>query len=188
LHAEKTLPILSISELYTTLKWLCGAAILAGSLSPRFQATRPCRGECKDLYDASGVNRVAYWNRPSGPLLYVWGWNDVLRAYRLRGSAFDTTPQAKGAIHANFPGGVMTVSADGGREGSGIPWALWAVTPSATSLYNMVAGTRRAFDASDVSHELWNSDQNFERNLSRDLRQIGSTDRSSREGVCADVL
>ena len=92
----------------------------------------------------------------------MWGWNDVLRDYRLRGSVFDTTPEAKGAIRANFPRGVMTVSADGGREGSGI---LGAATPSASSLYDTVAGRLRAFDASDVSHELWNSDQNFDRDF-----------------------
>ena len=65
----------------------------------RFQATRPCRVECKEFYDASGVNRLAYWNSR----LYVWGWNDVLRDYRLRGSVFDTTPEAKAPFARTFP-------------------------------------------------------------------------------------
>jgi hypothetical protein len=103
---------------------------------------------------------MAFWDRGENPLLYVWGWQDVLRAYRLCGSAFETAPVSKGSVRAHFPGGVMSLSADGSRPGSGI---LWATTTAQSSLYSVELGTLRAFDAEDVSRELWNSDQNTER-------------------------
>ena len=131
-----------------------------GCMVQVFQATTPCQGSCSAFWDASGINRMAFWDRGSDPLLYVWGWQDVLRAYPLRNGQFETASAAVGTVHAHFPGGVMSVSADGGRPGSGI---VWATTTAQSSLYSVELGTLRAFDAGNVSRELWNSDQNADR-------------------------
>jgi hypothetical protein len=95
-------------------------------------------------------------------MLYGWGWNDVLRAYRFKGDCFETSAASRGTVMADFPGGTMSVSADGDRAGSGI---VWVTTPKKSAEYYTVPGTLRAFDAADVSRELWNSDQNASRDL-----------------------
>ena len=128
-----------------------------------FQATRPCQSPCDDVFEeGAGINRMAYWSRPSGSMLYVWGWNDALRAYRFQHGEFETEPASTSTTLANFPGGMMTVSADGGRDGSGI---VWATTTAKSSLRGTMRGTVRAFDAGDVLRELWNSDQDVERDF-----------------------
>jgi hypothetical protein len=128
----------------------------AGGIVQSLQATTPCQGTCSAFWEASGINRMAWWDRGADPMLYVWGWQDVLRAYRFRDGLFETRPVSTGSVRAHFPGGVMTVSADQGRPGTGI---VWATTTAQNSLYSVELGTLRAFDAGDVSRELWNSDQ-----------------------------
>lgn len=56
-----------------------------------------------------------------------------------------------------MPGGILSISANGGVARTGI---LWAVTPSKGANQQAVPGTLRAFDAEDLSREIWNSRQN----------------------------
>src|ERR1700722_12713371 len=106
------------------------------------------------------IHSVAYWNRSGSPLLYLWGKGDVLKAFQFGGATFGTTPAAENVLHANFPGGILAVSANGSTAGSGI---LWAETPNSDSSGGIVAGTLRAYDAANVSEELWDSTQNSAR-------------------------
>ncbi len=40
-----------------------------------------------------------YWNSPNiGPLVYIWGANDNLKAFQFTGSKFNTTPVSQGTI------------------------------------------------------------------------------------------
>jgi hypothetical protein len=123
-----------------------------GQIVQSFQATNvPFSGE---------IHHVAYWDRSGAPLLYLWGSNDVLNAFQFGNGRFNTTPVAQGGLNAFFPGGVLAVSANGSTPGTGI---VWATTPTSDTTQSVRAGTLRAFDASDVSHELWDSDQNAAR-------------------------
>jgi hypothetical protein len=106
------------------------------------------------------IHSVAYWNRSGSPLLYLWGQSDVLKAFQFGSGTFNTTPVAENSLPANFPGGVLAVSANGSTAGSGI---VWATTPSSSSANAVVVGTLRAYDASNVSNELWDSNQNAAR-------------------------
>src|SRR3984957_6539563 len=106
------------------------------------------------------IHSVAYWNRSGSPLLYLWGKGDVLKAFQFGGATFGTTPAAENVLHANFPGGILAVSANGSTAGRGI---LWAETPNSDSSGGIVAGTLRAYDAANVSEELWDSTQNSAR-------------------------
>jgi hypothetical protein len=106
------------------------------------------------------IHHDAYWDNSGAPLLYLWPSNDVLKAFRFGNGTFNTTPVAQGTLNVNRPGGVLAVSASGSTPGSGI---VWATTPSSSAANAVVVGTLRAFDASNVSHELWNSDQNAAR-------------------------
>ncbi|GAC1352467.1 MAG: hypothetical protein NVSMB1_15620 [Polyangiales bacterium] len=94
-----------------------------------------------------------YWNRSSNPLLYVWGQDDHLQAYRFNGSKFDTTPVVStNSAARGGSGGQLSLSADGDRPGTGILWTLHAT--------NGTGALVQAFDAADITHELWNSTQN----------------------------
>jgi hypothetical protein len=99
-----------------------------------------------------------YYNSPSlGPLVYTWSEDDVLKAYHFNGVDFDTTPisQSTNGAPSGMPGGILSVSANGNVSGTGI---LWAALPSTSDAeFTVVAGVLRAFDASNLSHELWNS-------------------------------
>jgi len=55
-----------------------------------------------------------------------------------------------------MPGAVLSLSASGSIAGTGIVWGAHPTSQNAVAA--SVPGTLRAFDAQDVSRELWNSD------------------------------
>jgi hypothetical protein len=60
-----------------------------------------------------------------------------------------------------MPGGFLSVSADGGKQGTGI---VWACTPyDANANWDTVPGVMRAYDASNLAREIWNSKMNAAR-------------------------
>ena len=97
---------------------------------------------------------LIFWNNASGPTLYVWPLGDVLRAYSWVGGKLLTAPVSMNKIPSNYPGGFLTGSSNGSTSGTGIVWALTGDNQA------VQAGTLRAFDASNLSNELWDSDIN----------------------------
>ena len=99
------------------------------------------------------------WNSPKiGPTLYVWGEYDYLKAFSFAGNHFNTTPAAQSSMrvtdgYANGPG--LSLSANGSLAYTGIVWANLPYDGDAT--HQHVPGILRAFDASNVSREIWNS-------------------------------
>ncbi len=120
-----------------------------------FQATPGCSSNQPD--SCATIHGQAFWNS-STPMLYIWAWRDVLKAYPFVAGQLDTAHRTSGTLIGNYPGGLLAGSSAGSTPGSGI---VWAVTPDlSNSLFlSASAGTLRAFDASDVTHELWNSGQ-----------------------------
>ncbi|HET9920326.1 MAG TPA: hypothetical protein VFQ30_10830 [Ktedonobacteraceae bacterium] len=61
-----------------------------------------------------------------------------------------------------MPGGALSISANGGQDGTGIVWASHPHKQALGSDANqhIVSGILRAFDASNLSNELWNSEMN----------------------------
>jgi hypothetical protein len=109
---------------------------------------------------------LVYWNRPTaagGPLMYNWGSNDVLKAWAFNGTTINATPQAQGTVGPQiFPGGILTLSANGTMPGTGILWAT--VATSGDAINNPPApGALYAFDADNVATQLWNSNLNAAR-------------------------
>jgi len=110
-----------------------------------------------------------YWQGPGAALIYIWAEEDRLKAFRWEGNAFVTTaagtiaPAAASAMKAppGMPGGIVALSANGNQAGSGVVWASHAYQGDATQ--HVVPGILHAFDAEDVSRELWNSRQNLRR-------------------------
>src|SRR3974390_2154218 len=96
--------------------------------------------------------------------MYIWPDSGAqLSQFQFNGSTFITPAFAQGATigGSGSPGGIMSVSANGTNAGSGILWAV--VNTSSDANQAVVPGTLHAYNAQNVSSELWNSDM-----LSRD--------------------
>jgi hypothetical protein len=106
-----------------------------------------------------------FWNRTSGPgpTMYVWPNNISLQAYQFTGSMFNSNPISHSTIVApsGSSGGVLTLSADGSTAGTGIVWSSMPLSQDAD--HGTVQGVLRAFDANDLTTELWDSRMNVSR-------------------------
>ena len=101
-----------------------------------------------------------YWNGPGGPMVYVWAEFDHLRAFKVAGGKLVQEPYSQSVVSVpdGMPGGFLSVSADGGKPGTGIVWS--SAPYDANANWETVPGILRAYDASDLTHELWNSKMN----------------------------
>jgi hypothetical protein len=98
---------------------------------------------------------AVYWQSAAhGGVVYLWGQDDMLKAYSVKDGVFETQPLAVGTATSAYPGGILSVSANG--DTNGILWANAALAEHGGSHLNG-AGVLRAYDANDVTHELWNS-------------------------------
>lgn len=101
----------------------------------------------------SGIYNFALWNHAGGPILYVQEpWGDLL-AFRINGGRLGETVTSRSAHRTDTLFAGVAVSADDTTEGTAIVWEV-------TADYNarQLPGTLHAFDATDLSHELWSSD------------------------------
>ncbi|HUA65456.1 MAG TPA: hypothetical protein VME24_06390, partial [Alphaproteobacteria bacterium] len=100
-----------------------------------------------------------WWSCTNGSFLYIWpASSDHLRQYEFTNGLFNTNvwSESLSTGGSGSPGGIMSVSANGTNAGSGIVWATVNTTSSANQA--TVAGTLHAFNAQNVTNELWNSD------------------------------
>jgi hypothetical protein len=123
-----------------------------------FQATNP-------YPNGMIMGGPVFWNSPNnGPVVYLWGPGDVIKAWQLVGQTFNTTPIWQGTI-LNSVGisnlAAMSVSANGSQAGTGIVWASRSFSGEAN--YPSEPGILTAFDATDLIHELWDSKMNMAR-------------------------
>ncbi len=94
----------------------------------------------------------AYWNQQ----VYVFGDGDVLHQLTVRDGTLE--PAHSGSFAPVDPGATPTISANADRDG--IVWTIstrsWEVIPESLAVLH-------AYDAADVSRELYNSEQNSDR-------------------------
>lgn len=119
-----------------------------------------------------------YWSRSEiegGARLYNWSEDAELRAYKVlptQSRPISLPAIALGQeIQAGHPGGILSLSANGGKQGTGIVWAStydagefnhWlGKTPGA--LIEVRPGILRAYDA-ETLEQLWTSDRRFTSN------------------------
>ena len=104
-----------------------------------------------------------YWNSLNGPQIYVWPAGDPLKVFRLVNGRFQTTPVAQGPVLSpgGMPGGILSLTANGNNPGTGIVWA--AMSNAGSPNHATQPGILRAYDASDITKELWNSQMNATR-------------------------
>ena len=100
---------------------------------------------------------------PAGTFIYLWGEYSSLKAFKFNGTTYTSTPSSKTTFNApnGMPGGMMTVSSNGATAKTGIVWANLPWTGDANQA--VVPGVLRAFDATDMTKELWNSHQSVAR-------------------------
>ena len=79
--------------------------------------------------------------------VYFAASGDVLKAFQLSGGLLSTTPTSQGNTVLSYPGATPVISADGSTNG--IVWVLDSNDDGSAVL--------RAYDATDVSSELYNS-------------------------------
>ncbi|MHB1921242.1 MAG: hypothetical protein ACYCOO_03295 [Chitinophagaceae bacterium] len=100
----------------------------------------------------------AYYKGASNEFVYVWSENDRLRAltFNRTSNTFESNQIVSGV---SGPGGDcgadLSVSSNGTVPGTGILWASYASTGNAGN--KVSPGILRAFDANDITKELWNS-------------------------------
>jgi hypothetical protein len=103
----------------------------------------------------------AYYKGRSKEFVYVWSEEDQLRAL-----PFDRSSNTFSGIQilsnafgpSGESGAELSVSANGTVDGTGIVWASYAKSVNAEDVTGQ--GILKAFDANDVTKELWNSGKN----------------------------
>jgi hypothetical protein len=97
--------------------------------------------------------------------IYGWAGYSCLKQIPFVRSTmqFDTlnTISGNAIISGWMPGAMLSLSSNGSKYGTGILWASHAKEGSANQA--VVSGMLQAFDATDVSRELWNSNWNAKR-------------------------
>ena len=109
---------------------------------------------------------IYYQDSSGNQWIYVWGMSDTLKQYAFNGATYtSTTPTHVSNVTIaptpSQPGAMLSLSANGSSAGTGIVWSVSTLGPSANQAVQ--PGIFRAFDASNVSTELWNSQQNANR-------------------------
>jgi hypothetical protein len=109
--------------------------------------------------------QLAYYKGTGTEFIYVWPENNPLRAIPFDRGSNLLNPLAARASSGGQPtghsGAVLSVSSDGTKDGTAILWASYAFSGDAE--HDVSPGILRAFDANDITRELWNNRQNLAR-------------------------
>jgi hypothetical protein len=98
----------------------------------------------------------AYWQNK----VYFHGAGGVLRVFQLNNGLLSTNPISLGTVVFGQPGGVPVISADtDGPDGHAIVWEVHADTYIQNDYVLNGPAILYAYDASDVSKELYDSTQ-----------------------------
>lgn len=95
----------------------------------------------------------ATWSGSNGTSVYIGGVGDHIKAFNLANGLLSTTFTSETPEYYDYPGANPVISSKGMASGTGI---LWTIDPKAVL---------RAYDATDLSKELYSSDQNAGDNL-----------------------
>lgn len=111
-----------------------------------------------------------YWQALDGKqYVYVSGADadsgrgDTIKAFELTNGQLNLTPAMQTALTYGYPGAGIVVSSNGKKAGTGILWALQPGHCSAGRCDPQSPGILHAYDATNLSRELYTSDQNPER-------------------------
>jgi hypothetical protein len=106
-----------------------------------------------------------FWAGPDAARVYAWGENSTLKAYKYRNGRLQEVNAPRTSAYRpphGMPGGMLALSANGNRAGTGIVWAVVPLDGDANQQRG-VKGIVLALDAQDVSRTLWTSEQFVDR-------------------------
>lgn len=129
----------------------------------RFKATTGC-GQ-KDCAQTLGT---AFFGTEKSGKLFVWDRLDVLYAYDMVNGKFVTKPSAVSKEKPGLNGG-PSVSANGLDPASAI---VWGASTQSKKNGGLAPGTLRAYLATDIGQEIYNSDQNAARDSLGDFTKF----------------
>ena len=101
----------------------------------------------------NGVFDFALWNKPDGPIAYVqtpWG---PVQAYQIVAGRLNPEFVSQSSLGSSSMFAGVAVSANSDRSGTAIVWQAIA-----DENVRGIPGSLHAFDATDLSRELWNSE------------------------------
>jgi uncharacterized protein (TIGR03437 family) len=101
---------------------------------------------------------MALWNSSDGPVLYLLELYGPLRAFRIANAKLSAAPfsETHQTVDTRYAG--IAISSNGTSNSSAI---VWQTVGDINSF--QTPGTMHAFAATDLSNELWNSDQSGDR-------------------------
>jgi len=100
---------------------------------------------------------AAYWNNN----VYFWAVHDQLKVFALSNGLLSSSPTSQSAVTYGFPGATPSISSSGASNG--IVWSLQTDVVGDGPNFSSGPAILRAHDASNVSNELYNSEQNSSR-------------------------
>lgn len=107
-------------------------------------------------------SQAAYYKGTTTEYVYVWSENDQLRSFPFNRSSnmLDVSNQKASSVAGPVgeSGAILSTSSNGDLPGTGIVWASHPVSGDAN--VQTRPGILRAFDAEDVTKELWNNSEN----------------------------
>lgn len=116
------------------------------------------------------IFNFAVWSRPDTSFVYIHGGGDALKCLQVTSAGLDPSPTSIAAATMRYTRIGMTVSADGAGLGTGILWEITGNPNDPTAL-----ATIHAYDASDLTNELWNSDMSSDDGMGPIMKFVGPT-------------
>jgi hypothetical protein len=89
--------------------------------------------------------------------VYFSAVQDHIKAFRLANGLLSASPVSQSAATFGYPGAAITISANGAAHG--ILWAVERVGDDGTGSGPLLPAVLHAYDATDLTNELYNSDQ-----------------------------
>jgi hypothetical protein len=106
------------------------------------QIVQSISGETGNIF-----SNVAYWNGK----VYVQGWRSALKMFTVTNGMLSPSPTSQASFVSPFPGATPAISSNDTKDG-----IAWTLEPAAVATDPMIL---RAYDANDVSVELYDSNQ-----------------------------
>jgi len=129
---------------------------MGGEAAGDSQIVQKFQGTAKGMWGGA-----AYYKKGAGGFYYLWGPGDRLKSYKFDGTKFLLPPQVNTTgVVAGYPGGALSVSSSNELAGTAILWTVRSKRTTSGLAASAGAGVLQAFDATDVSRELWSSDTN----------------------------
>jgi hypothetical protein len=126
---------------------------MGGTAQNDAQVVQKFQGTARGMWGGS-----TYYKKGPGGIYYIWGNGDRLKAYKFNGQKFDLPPMVNTNTLIGYPGGQTSLSADGEVDGTAILWAVRGKRTSPGLAASTGSGVLHAFNANNITEELWNSD------------------------------